>query len=108
MSAASAWQPGLAALVWGTGAFACAVVAAWLASRRECYGKLCPCLILALVATGGWALAGSLAGPTSLAEARDAAERLVQQAVAEHAGEERERAADEDEIERELIHGMAP
>lgn len=69
MSAASAWLPGLAALVWGTGAFACAVVAVWLATRRECYGKLCPSLILALVATGVWALAGTLAGPTSPAEA---------------------------------------
>lgn len=69
MGADAAWLPGLAALVWGTGAFACGAAAVWLASRREGFGQPRSRLILALVATAGWALAGALAGPGSLAEA---------------------------------------
>ena len=73
MSLAPALLPGIAATVWGTGAFACAVAAGWIATRRESYGRVRGGLVLALAATCGWALAGTLSGPdtvaTTLAEA---------------------------------------
>ena len=60
---------GIAALVWGTGAFACAVVAVWLAVRRDRFARVRSGLILAMAATALWALAGALGGPESLAAA---------------------------------------
>lgn len=67
MSGADALLPGIAAAVWGTGAFACAAAAGWIASRRDCYGKVRRGLVLALLATFGWALSGTLAGPDGMA-----------------------------------------
>lgn len=73
MMAPGAFWPGIAALVGGTGAFACLVMSAWLARRRQRFGPASPGLAAALGVTGLWGLCGLLLGPvataTSLAEA---------------------------------------
>lgn len=73
MMAQHAFWPGIAALIGGAGAFACLLVAGWLARRPERYGPASSALVAALVATGLWVLCGAALGPgetvTSLAEA---------------------------------------
>jgi putative PEP-CTERM system histidine kinase len=55
----------IAAIAWGSGAFACLIVAATLQGRSEGFGSLRRVIALAMALTGLWALAGTLAGPDS-------------------------------------------
>lgn len=65
------------AIAWGSGAFACLVVAATLQGRPGRFGALRGVIVLAVGLTGLWALAGTLAGPSSRwAELADTARNL--------------------------------
>lgn len=62
--AADAWRI-VAAIAWGTGAFACLIAAARLQARPGRFGSARTALIAASGMTGLWALVGAVAGPAS-------------------------------------------
>lgn len=57
----------IAALTWGTGAFACLIAAGRMQASAGRFGQARSALVLALGATALWALIGAMAGPTSSA-----------------------------------------
>jgi putative PEP-CTERM system histidine kinase len=64
----AAWA-GIDTVLWSAGATACVLAAAWLQSRKRRFGAARTALIVALAATGGWALAGAVLGIASSAAA---------------------------------------
>lgn len=77
MEIAAAWSM-IAAILWGSGAFACLFAAGQMQGRPGRFGLARPALVFALIVTGLWALTGALAGPSSLgAELADSLRNLA-------------------------------
>lgn len=66
MGPASSISQAIEAVAWGSGAFACLLVAGALQARPERFGTARKALVLALGVTALWALIGALAGAASI------------------------------------------